>query len=237
MGDLMLISLQDALAMPGCPICRLGRRAASFYLDHLFYENVNDPAARVPLGLSLGFCSEHADEAARLGDALGVGIIYEDLVRLVIERLGNLQDQPGGQPGSAWWQGRRRAARRKTNLLLRPQSPCPACSSRDQAEERYCWALLKHIHTMLPALEASEGLCLRHLAACLEQTGFETEKAHLLEVEKGRLESLHLDLQELIRKFDYRYAREPKGVEAGSWKRALAKISGTNDLDSQEAAK
>lgn len=235
----MLVSLEDALKKPGCPICRLGQRAASSYLDNLFYENVNDVSARVSLGASLGLCSQHADEAARLGDALGIGIIYEDLVRIVGERLSRLLDETASGVRNTWWQGRLRFAKSRENPLLRPlhpQSPCPACDSRDAAEERYSWALLKYLQAILPALGASDGLCLRHLAACLEEEGFDADKARLLEMEKVKLESLRSDLQELMRKFDYRFSHEPKGREAGSWRKAMAKISGTNDLDQRGAA-
>lgn len=124
-----------------------------------------------------------------------------------------------------------RDARREA-LVLYPTAACPACKSRDSAEERSAWGLLKHLDHLRPALEASDGLCLRHLVACLEQEGFEAEKAELLTVEKAKLEALQGELQEPVRKFDYRFSHELKGAEADSWCRAMAKISGAHHLDS-----
>ncbi|MCL5676741.1 MAG: DUF6062 family protein [Firmicutes bacterium] len=258
--DLICIGLEDALKQPGCPVCRLGRSAAASYLDHLFYESVNDVSTRLLLDASNGFCSEHADEAARLGDVLGAGIIYEDLVArlgdvlgagiiyedLVRSTLAKLSRWLATAPRRTsrrwrrWAQGaagtRLAAATRRTDALsLRPSGPCPACTSRDAAEERSMWGLLKYMEELRQALQASDGLCLPHLAGCLEQEGLEAEKAELVAMEKVKLEALQADLQELIRKFDYRFSHEPKGREAGSWRQAMAKISGTKHLNQGEA--
>lgn len=241
--DLICIGLEDALKQPGCPVCRLGRSAAASYLDHLFYESVNDVSTRLLLDASNGFCSEHADEAARLGDVLGAGIIYEDLVRSTLAKLSRWLATAPRRPSRRWRRWAQGAAgtrlavgtRRAVPLSLRPSGPCPACTSRDAAEERSMWGLLKYMEELRQALQASDGLCLPHLAGCLEQEGLEAEKAELVAMEKVKLEALQTDLQELIRKFDYRFSHEPKGREADSWRRAMAKISGTKHVSQGEA--
>src|SRR5512145_2963112 len=45
---------------PGCPVCRLGLRAARRYIDFVLYERVNDPDTRAELCAARGYCNRHA---------------------------------------------------------------------------------------------------------------------------------------------------------------------------------
>ena len=78
----------EACRLDGCPICRVEHDADLRYLDRLFYELVNDYNTRVGLRASLGFCSEHARMAMDEihGKALGLTIIYDDLLRVALEQ-------------------------------------------------------------------------------------------------------------------------------------------------------
>lgn len=83
-------NLRDALAKPGCPICRLVSDAVAHYLETLLYENVNDPGIRADLRRSNGFCPHHAGLLRDHGDPLGHAIIYGDLIDHVLESLEGL---------------------------------------------------------------------------------------------------------------------------------------------------
>jgi len=82
-------ALLEACQQPACPVCRLEQQATERYLDHLFYENVNDSGVRSHLRSSLGFCHEHTGLLLnhRLGDPLGMSIIYNDVLGRVLKRL------------------------------------------------------------------------------------------------------------------------------------------------------
>jgi hypothetical protein len=41
--------------------------------------------------------------------------------------------------------------------------------------------------------------------------------------------ALQVELEELIRKFDYRFAHEPMGSEADAWERVVALLAGAKD--------
>lgn len=79
-------ALLEACGKPGCPVCQLEQQATERYLDHLFYENVNDSGTRSQLRDSLGFCREHTELLLDrgLGDALGMSIIYHDVLGSVL---------------------------------------------------------------------------------------------------------------------------------------------------------
>ena len=76
----------EACHLDGCPICRVEHDTDLRYLDRLFYGLVNDYNTRVGLRASLGFCTEHARMAVDEihGKALGVTIIYDDLLRVAL---------------------------------------------------------------------------------------------------------------------------------------------------------
>src|SRR5262245_43226523 len=79
----------EACNQPGCPLCRVERDSVLKYISSLFYEQVNDFNLRDRLRDSLGFCREHAyfavDELP--GNALGIAIIYQDLIKFALHHL------------------------------------------------------------------------------------------------------------------------------------------------------
>lgn len=134
--------LRDALAQPGCAVCRLTAEATARYLDSLLWENVNDPGVRHDIRQARGFCHEHAWGLVRDGASLGVAIIMRDVLQevLAILKEGKFQALPtlslrrtqevldSSQPAAA------------TAGLVRqlsPQSPCPACVQARTMENIY----------------------------------------------------------------------------------------------------
>jgi len=75
--DTLYFELRDALQAAGCSLCRLGRRAATRYIDTLNYEGVNDPGLRRTLRNAHGLCHRHAWQWTQMrGSPLGVAIVY-----------------------------------------------------------------------------------------------------------------------------------------------------------------
>src|SRR5262249_62052270 len=73
--------LVEALAKPGCPVCRSVRDDSLRHLGTVLYEHVTDPGIRAGLRASRGFCSWHAALLAELPDsAFGVSIIAGDIL-------------------------------------------------------------------------------------------------------------------------------------------------------------
>lgn len=100
--------LKAAFRQEGCPICRVRREAERRYLFHLLWENVNDLSTRIRLVRSSGFCPAHTWELFHMewqhfGDALGNGIIYEDLLWRVAGALHDLSAHLRRQNRSPWW--------------------------------------------------------------------------------------------------------------------------------------
>jgi nucleotide-binding universal stress UspA family protein len=79
--------LSDALARPGCAVCRLVANAVDRYLRGLLHESVNNPGVRERLRASSGFCREHSWQLQRRGDPLSIAILWRDL--LVVGFMGH----------------------------------------------------------------------------------------------------------------------------------------------------
>ncbi len=214
--DTVYFELRDALLEGGCPLCRLGSRAATRYIDTLNYEGVNDPGLRRVLRNAHGLCHDHAWEWTHLrGAPLGVAIVYQNLVKDLIAAL----EQP--ETGSA--RGRRQTAA----AWLTSATRCPACHAQDEAVKRYGQTLLAYLEE--PEVTAgyahAGGLCLPHLGTVLAQAS-ETQAHTLRTWQLAIYRNLHAELAEFIRKHDHRFGHEPFGAEKDAWLRTVAVLAG-----------
>ncbi len=221
--DTLYFELHDALQAGGCPLCRLGRRAATRYIDTLNYEGVNDPGLRRALRNAHGLCHHHAWQWTQMrGGPLGIGIVYQNLVKDVMEALES--------PEPVMARGRRNRRQTATRLAA---GRCPACHAEAEGVERYGLTLLAHLDKpeLAEAYAPAGGLCLPHLRTVLalaDDAQARTVQAWQLAIYRG----LYGELAEFIRKHDHRFSQEPFGAEKDSWTRAVAALAGEPDATS-----
>lgn len=213
--DTTYFELLEACQAGGCPLCRLGNRAAERFLNTLNYEGVNDPGLRQALRAARGLCRDHAWHLARLrGSPLGVALIYRSVIADLLELV---EEEPSATNRS----------RRSAGKQLEPGQPCPACRAQDEAVNRYAGALLAGLgdESLMHSLDQAGGLCLSHLIHVLELAT--PAQAQVLRARHASIyRRLHAELGEFIRKHDHRFRHEPLGSEADSWRRAIATIVG-----------
>jgi len=202
---------QDAAASHVCPICTLEQRSVERQLRAFFAEFVNDPAARAQFRKSRGFCIHHTSLILELGDALAISILYADLA----ERT------------QATWQTSptRRFLTSNPNPGI-PWSPCHACAAQMEASARYTQALAAGLERpeVWAGVEADERLCLDHITGILN-VAKPAIKKRFQDLESSRLAQLQAEMEEFIRKNDYRFRGEAWGTERDAWQRALLKLS------------
>lgn len=217
-AEAALHEVLEALASGGsaeespCAICRLRSRSVEREMRAFFAEFVNDPRTRETFRQTRGFCAEHTPLLASLGDALAVAILYSDLARLTRER---------------WLaENSRRGLRLGRPRAERPPAPCPACVAAQEAEQRYAAALASRLDeaAVWDALEKGSGLCVAHIEQ-VAATAKPASATRLREREAARLAALQAELEEIIRKNDYRFRGEAWGAEKDAWMRALLKIT------------
>jgi len=91
--------VRAALALPGCSLCRVEREAVQRYLDGFMYEDVTDVGLRAKMRAAHGFCHEHAAQAILVRDALGLAIIYQDILLSVMKDMQEAAEQRLSPPG------------------------------------------------------------------------------------------------------------------------------------------
>lgn len=220
----------EALNQPGCAICRVSEDAGRSYLEALFYEMVNDPGVRTGLRASRGFCRRHAEAGNRVENALGAAIIHRDLLRQFRRALDARLAAVPESNGIVNWLIRAHRARTAVG-------PCPVCETSAAAEERAIAGLLEGLEqrALSEPLERSDGFCVKHTgqvrAACHDGATW----AQIVAVERRVVDTLMSNLDEFIRKHDYRFANEPSSeAEAAAKRLAIEMVSTLCRLDTRQ---
>lgn len=217
-----LQDLRQALQAPGCPVCRLVEQDVARYLDYFLWENVNDPELRRGLYEALGFCRDHLRIlAAHPGASLGLALIAQDIWEEVLKAT--------ERAGASLAHRRRAASAARYQKSLTPRRNCPVCDYAHGQEGLYLDVLLERLvgeNGLLAAYEASDGLCLPHFRQALTRNATETALQELLRAQHAIWQRLKADLDEFIRKNDYRFRDEPWGEERDAWLRAWVALVG-----------
>lgn len=219
-------ALLQACTQEGCPLCHLVQESTLRYLDSWKYELFTDVDLRNELRQTQGFCHSHTWQLVQMGATLPLAQAYRDIITDAIESI-----QQGNIPGpqSGLWQ-RFFESKRDTT----PSTQCPACTVRSRAEERYIHSLRQALleEEFCQRLQHSQGLCLNHYRlSCtlrLPET-FGPWQTRLRQIQIHCLQRLDAQLKELIRKHDYRFKDEPRGIEMYSWLRAAGMVSGEKE--------
>ncbi len=225
-------NLLDAFRVPGCPVCALLEQGERKALDSLLYEQVNDPTTREHLVASHGLCNWHAWMSPSVANsASGVALIYRHCLNETLTRV--TETLRAVRPRSRW--GRIKAwlfdGREEPLPLLDWRSKnqrCYLCTSSRRTERRYLQTILEFLGEA-PFAEAfgrSTGLCLPHLCLTATLGRDHPNLRSLLTTQETRWRNLVGELDEFIRKFDYRYANEARGEEGSSWSRAVEALVG-----------
>jgi hypothetical protein len=188
--DTTAFEVREALREAGCVVCRLTLRAVGRYIQSLAYEQVNDIAVRKELRRARGFCNRHAYQWLREArSTLGTALIYRDVLKAA------LNDLTVGPARGGVFSGLLRPAKRHAS--------CLACRAQREAEARYMAALVALL-TADAVLDQADGLCRRHALEAIRAGGPVADHTRKL------VEALIHDLDQLVRKEDYRFRDEPR---------------------------
>ena len=220
--DATAFEVREALGEPGCAICHLALRSTTRLIGSIAYEQINDVDLRQVLRRARGFCNPHAHRWLREArNVLGTALIYRDVLRAALEDLDSSSNGRRGLLGG---------------LLGAPESgssqrrgACPICAAQREAEVRYLSALLSVAATEADVLVGSDGLCRRHALMAVRRGG---PAAPLIAAQaREQIEALVRDLDEVIRKEDYRFRDEPRTEsERTAPARAIAWAAGLDGI-------
>lgn len=226
--------LMDALAEPGCPVCRLVGKAVSQQIDSLNYEFVLDPGFRRQITASWGFCNLHGEDWLDVADPLGTALLYEAILVQIDEELDHLhRPGNGGLSGILSSLTGQSAAPEQPQIAgFHPTLPCPLCDYRDYHERALIGVLLDHFEeeSLGTAYSALVGLCVPHLRQALSMSRSVATTSSLREQAGARHARLREELREVQRKRDYRFRLEESGSEYGAPDRAVRVVTGTHGV-------
>ncbi len=177
----------EACRQKGCPVCILIEQNIRRHIDNLLYENVTDPGTRSTLRASRGMCAAHAAVLLKAGDAFGISIIYEDILRDVISGIAQ-----------------------QSTRTLKASRPCPVCQFKLAEEDRYTKIFVDHANQqeLQDALKQSSGLCLMHLRIVCEQLPNQETQQWLRALHAEKLADVRTQMREFIRKHEMQFSHE-----------------------------
>ncbi len=196
-----------ALNFDSCPVCTILKNYITKYFDDLLYEAVNDVDRRKIIKNSLGFCKKHAHVMYSLGDPLGHAILYSDLINLLTENT--YKNATSGKPPANF-------------------QKCPACIFEEKQEKYLLDVFINaaEIPEFFDKYRNSFGLCFPHFKKVTECCENNNSLEKIKNVETRILSELRNELNEFIRKNDYRFSNEVFNTEKNSWIRAIRKLVG-----------
>lgn len=199
-----------------CPVCRLVLDSVKRYVDHLFYQDVNDIAVREAIRHAHGFCRYHSGLIAKQRDALGSAIILRDVLMTDLQEIdGKTYFQPGN---------RRPLGRLlETSTRKLENQVCPICQVESERDQIAVDSLLEGLDhpEFVDLCRRAGGICLPHFRLAFNRSQGGERWKTLLEIERQGLHTLTDQLDKLAVSYDYREEEKPMAEEAGSWRRAL----------------
>ncbi len=210
---MLALKQTEPLEVAECGFCRLEGRSVARSIKTLAAEFVNDPQTRVNLRESRGFCPEHSRLIIEHLDPVAVSILYADLAEVTWELWA------GKQPVSA--------SRRLFSSARKPS--CPPCITARETSERSCAALASQLSQpeIWSAVEANRWICVSH-SEQIRKLARPADAERLRILETNHLKSLRAELEEIVRKNDYRFKGESWGPEKDAWIRAVKKLQRPN---------
>lgn len=228
-------ALRAACRREGCPVCNVILEHMQMVMDAWQYEGFTDVEHRHEVIRTRGFCPLHTWQLCQMHTTFQLAVIYREVLTDVLSTLERGQasapSAPAAFPGAAFL-GRLRGDHRPSNLDdMRPVfEQCYFCQARASIEQRLVDTLIALLHSQedRALLSRSMGLCLLHFSQALSQAEARDpeEVHHLLDCQHTCMRRVLDEVEELVRKHDYRFSDEPQGDEMTSWRRAAELCAG-----------
>jgi hypothetical protein len=233
-------ALGQACKREGCPICLVTLERMERVMDFWQYEWASEMENRQVLICSKGFCSRHTWQMTQLTSLptpFALAMVYRSILPDLLEDVE--RDLALAKTGRAsgrerfWsklWRRRRKHTKRADEVVF--FRDCPFCQRQAEIEQ----SLTQELLVMLASedfrikLSTATGFCLSHLTQAMREAKSDAQRIVLLECQSACLQHTMGELEELVRKHDYRFLQEPRGEEMTSWRRAAELLVGNRGV-------
>jgi hypothetical protein len=184
------------------------------------YESVNDYGLRQQLTKTMGLCAFHSQELLTFpGSKLGAAIIEQAMLKEALRRM-----KAASPERNSFFS---RSGKTSPTYHAPDQSTCPACKHERAAELRAIEELLSQWNDAWAGLlENTGGLCFNHLVQMIKLAPKSTGQS-LKTMHQRLWMNLDSQLDEFIRKQDYRFRHEEISDEEGdASRRAITILTG-----------
>lgn len=196
--DMIKNELMHRMKYDKCPICGLVEKRSESRIESVLKGAVTDTDTRREFLDSEGFCKHHAERVLRRKQPLSHAILYGNLLEYKMRRIGREKFR---------------------------KAKCRFCELEDESEKIYVYWFAKSLteEAFFETYKEQAILCTTHLDAVLRKL----RKKHpmretLIETTKEKYDALNRDLQEIRRKYNYKYAKEAwTNSEKEAWKKVV----------------
>ncbi len=230
-------ALFQACGREGCPLCLVTLERMTRVMDFWQYEWASEMENRQVLMRSKGFCARHTWQLAQLPDVpapFALAMVYRSLFPDLLADIERdlAQGARRSQRERFWSRLWRRKSQRHAPGEETFFRACPFCQRQAEIEQELAQELL----AILPSAEfqarlrEATGFCLPHFMHLLHVSQEEAQRNVLLTAQRACLQHTMEELDELVRKHDYRFLQEPRGEEMTSWRRAALLLVGNRGI-------
>jgi len=226
----------------GCPVCEMTIPALDEWLGGMVGMVERGLGSEDQQTETVPLCQAHAWRILEVASPAVVSEFWHPIVRAAESTL--LQGIGRNERLASSWRGlfsglgdlNWRKGRRPLRQKLERQPCCPACETKTAIEEETVQTLLNRPGRAGPSRQSEHlsALCLPHLVLPVRLVSNGSQKEALLSLQAEAWRSLRAELDEYVRKQDYRFRHEPRGPEMDAPWRAIAAVAG--ERGSQNAA-
>ena len=211
----------------GCPFCALKERLENDELELILGASMMEPDVRIKTN-EQGFCRRHLTEMTVRKNRLGLALILESHLNGLREDMTD--------PGLAGLTGGK--GKKACERIGRLEKSCYVCS-RAEASLAHMFdnaaALWEAEREFAAKLKAQPYFCLPHYRRFIEAARANVSKKRFADfysdlsgVELAYFDELRGDVSWFVKKFDYRYDKEPWGNAKDSIERAVKFLGDSN---------
>ena len=233
-------ALYQACEREGCPVCLVTLARMERVMDFWQYEWASEMENRQVLIHSKGFCARHTWQLTQLTSLptpFALAMVYRSILPDLLEDVQHdLARATAGKalPRIPFWRRlwrRKRDQPEQTDTILLFHD-CPFCQRQEEIERDLIQELLLMLsfEEFQTRLNGATGFCLAHFTRATREAQNTPQLATLLACQCASLQRNMAELEELVRKHDYRFLQEPRGDEMTAWRRAAELLVGNRGV-------